>query len=199
MRESGKVKKCDSCGKWIDTGYPLCKECYFYEEKQEMPEKPRVSGIKTPLQNQTVQSEMSRVIGNRDLRDSIENSIANARKSVYILSPYIERSYLFSDLEKLIKQKGTVRVVFREAKYGTKYERAIDNLIAMKAHIKYKENLHAKLIIVDEKIAIISSANLLSGSLLNNEELGIITSNREQVKDALSFFRCVYDNAKSEK
>jgi len=61
--------------------------------------------------------------------------------------------------------------------------------------IKYKENLHAKLIIVDEKIAIISSANLLSGSLLNNEELGIITSNREQVKDALSFFRCVYDNA----
>lgn len=196
MRKTGKVRKCDSCGKWTDTGHPLCKECYYEEEKVKTREKTK--RVKTPASQsiQEIQEEVVQVVGNRDLRNAIEESIANAKESVCILSPYIEQfGYLFSDLETLIEQKGTVKVVFKEVGTLEKYAQAIENLVAMKAQVKREENLHAKLVIVDKKMAIISSANLLARSFLNNKELGVQTTNRDHVNDALSFFNQVYNRA----
>ncbi|MFW9993826.1 MAG: phosphatidylserine/phosphatidylglycerophosphate/cardiolipin synthase family protein [Candidatus Odinarchaeota archaeon] len=200
MKQSGKVKKCDSCLKWIDTGLPLCKKCW--KEEQDLREQAKRKGIekrkpraKSPTK-QPIVLDTVKVVGNRDLRNVIEKTIEDAEKSVYILSPYIEKfGHLFEDLENLIESKGSIKIVFNVAD-SYKNEQAVESLLEMKAQLKLDEDLHAKLVIVDEKIAIISSANLLARSFLNNKELGVYLTKPEQVKDAISYFNQVYEKAR---
>ena len=63
------------------------------------------------------------------------------------------------------------------------------------AEVRYNNDVHAKIIVMDSKTAIISSANLTRNGLRVNYEAGVKIMDHESVKMAEEFFYGVWDNS----
>ena len=71
----------------------------------------------------------------------------------------------------------------------------IDKLRALQelgAEIRYNNNLHAKMVFIDGKTAIISSANLTKRGLSVNYEAGSVIKDYDKVQEAVKFFDNVW-------
>lgn len=63
-----------------------------------------------------------------------------------------------------------------------------------RGEVRRNSKVHAKLLISDEKIALISSANLSSTGLYHNFECGVLTDEPSVIAEALSFFEEVWND-----
>jgi hypothetical protein len=127
----------------------------------------------------------------------IKENLENAKREVLVCSPWI--NYLLDEF-KNFKGGKNLRIIvkFKEEDIETGIT-DLDKLRVLKdlgAEIRYNDDLHAKMIIIDSNTAIISSANLTKRGLSVNYEAGIIMRNRTDVREAVEFFEGVWKESK---
>ncbi|MCK5109470.1 MAG: hypothetical protein KAR25_07240, partial [Methanosarcinales archaeon] len=71
--------------------------------------------------------------------------------------------------------------------------------IATNGNLRTNEILHARMIIVDDKEALISSADLTRDQLIDEFNAGIWVRDEETVKRATEFFDNIWDESKKKK
>ena len=127
----------------------------------------------------------------------IRNSLAEAKNEVLVCSPWI--TYLVNEF-KGFPQGVKLKIITNFRKEDVKRGITdIDKLRALQdlgAEIRYNNNLHAKIVFIDGKTAIISSANLTKRGLSVNYEAGAVIKDLEKVQEAVKFFNGVWKESK---
>lgn len=122
---------------------------------------------------------MGKFLETQQMVAELVNIIKKSKGEVFIVSPYIKVPPYFK--EKLIERnnKGfkTTIIYGKNEKLDPETDKFFKNL--SKVTLKYKENLHAKCYISDEKI-IIGSLNFYEYSITNNIELGILIDKSDE-------------------
>ncbi len=114
--------------------------------------------------------------------DTFESLLAEASKSVLICSPYIGRGPC-ERLAAILRRRGMLHIPFLlltdlsrdNMLSGSTDVGALAGLCALLPHleIRFLRNLHAKVYVVDERCAVVTSANLTDAGLCRNFEYGL--------------------------
>ena len=128
----------------------------------------------------------------------IRSCLADAEREVLVCSPWI--TYLtteFNNFNKKVNIKVITNWRDEDIKSGItdkdKLRVLHDNI---GADLRFNNKLHAKLMIIDSKVAIISSANLTRSGLHVNYEAGVIIKKKRDVLKAAEFFNDVWMRSK---
>lgn len=122
---------------------------------------------------------MAKYLRTSSISAELENLIRDARKELYIISPYLKLSdnvkELLNDKER---EKVDVRIVFGKQELAPAEMSYLEGLSYVRLY--FSKNLHAKCYLNEDKM-IISSMNLYEFSQQNNREMGILidTSNEQ--------------------
>lgn len=130
---------------------------------------------------------MAKYLRTSSISAELENLIRDARKELYIISPYLKLSdnvkELLNDKER---EKVEVRIVFGKQELAPAEMSYLEGLSYVRLY--FSKNLHAKCYLNEDKM-IISSMNLYEFSQQNNREMGILID-RSNEQD-----KTVYDDA----
>ena len=175
--------------------------------KTELEEKKELSDENTSLRKQVDSFEFlvttPDYMDTKTISDEFRISVKSAKKEIRIVSPWI--THLIPEIENIAPKGVKFKIITRidEKDIGT---RSFDEDIARrlirlgKGSIKKLNSLHAKMVIVDGKKAIISSANITRAGLgdddadIVNYEAGVMVQG-DYVKDAITFFDAMWDKA----
>lgn len=136
-----------------------------------------------------------------------------AQRRIWVTSPWIKSEavnlFLRDALPRVGSEELDIRIVYRVKEPKdleiTELE-ALKTLEGAGCQIRYSTRLHAKLILVDQRGAIVSSSNLTAsagysldlGSARRNEELGVLVQDEPEVLDDLERqFLAIWDAATS--
>ena len=126
----------------------------------------------------------------------IGTEISKTQSEILICSPWI--SYIPEELSNL-KQKENIKLKIITRLIRDDLEKGItdlDKFRALKngfgAETRYNNDLHAKIIIIDRSVAIISSANLTKRAFSVNYEAGICIRNKDDVDRIRKFFMGIW-------
>jgi len=133
----------------------------------------------------------------------ISRELSQAKEEVLICSPWI--TYIvdeLSDFKRGRSKKDTnIKIITRLMKEDV--EKGVTDLEKFRvlkedfgADIRYNNDLHAKIVIVDNSVAIISSANLTKKGLGVNYEAGACLRDEETVNKVIQFFDDVWKESK---
>jgi len=139
----------------------------------------------------------------KTISDEFRVSVKSAKKEIWIVSPWI--THLIPEIEEIAPKGVKFKIITRidEKDVGTPSfdENVARRLIRLGGgSIKRLNYLHAKMIIVDGKKAIISSANITRAGLgdddadIVNYEAGVVVQGK-YVEDAITFFNAMWDKA----
>ncbi len=136
----------------------------------------------------------------KQIHDKIIEMMNSAQHNIRIISLYVDMLY-----EKIIEVagQGTVSVqVLARPKAGVRGARSkiIKNVIdlikvATKGNIRENPTVHARMVIIDDTEALISSADFTRDQLYDEYNAGIWTKSPEVVKQAIAFFDNVWDES----
>jgi phosphatidylserine/phosphatidylglycerophosphate/cardiolipin synthase-like enzyme len=130
---------------------------------------------------------MAKYLRTSSISAELENLIRDARKVIYIISPYLKLSdqvrELLNDKER---EKVDVRIIFGKQELAPTEMSFLEDLKYVRLY--FSKNLHAKCYLNESKM-IIASMNLYEFSQQNNREMGILID-IENEED-----RKVYDDA----
>ena len=140
----------------------------------------------------------------KTISDEFRISVKSAKEEIRIVSPWI--THLIPEIENVAPKGVKFKIITRIDKndIGTSYfdENIARRLIRLgRGSIKMLNSLHAKMVIVDGKRAIISSANITRAGLgdddaeIVNYEAGVVVQGK-YVEDAITFFDAMWDKAK---
>ena len=182
MRDEGLVEKCNGCKKWyiVAKGCPRCK-----------------SGSRQPTQiKKKAMAEVS-FVADEAIAPLIKKMLSHAKEFVLIASPWMWGiDDIVQRLEQLKKKNVAIRILTRRSKetdkkhYGT-----VSKLYDIGCDIDFDDELHAKIVLVDDKELYIGSANLVATSLERNKEAGIHTINHNTALDAGDYLIDAFDKA----
>lgn len=115
---------------------------------------------------------MTKYLRTSSISAELENLIRDARKELYIISPYLKLSdqvrELLNDKER---EKVDVRIIFGKQELAPKEMAFLEDLKYVRLY--FSKNLHAKCYLNESKM-IITSMNLYEFSQQNNREMGIL-------------------------
>ncbi len=115
---------------------------------------------------------MAKYLRTSSITSELENLIRDARKELYIISPYLKLSdhikELLNDKER---EKVDVRIIFGKQELAPTEMSYLENLKYVRLY--FSKNLHAKCYLNETKM-IIASMNLYEFSQQNNREMGIL-------------------------
>ena len=126
----------------------------------------------------------------------IRNSLSKAKKEVLVCSPWI--TYLVEEFQGF-QGRVDLKVVtnFRKEDIENKITDP-DKLRVLRglgAEVRYNNDVHAKILVIDSRVAIISSANLTKKGLRVNYEAGVKINDHNSVGMAKEFFKGIWDNS----
>jgi len=134
----------------------------------------------------------------RTVYGEISRELSKAQQEVLICSPWI--THIVDELstlgKKVGKKKVNIKIITRLLKEDI--EKGVTDLDKFRvledfgAEIRYNNNLHAKMVIVDNSVAIISSANLTKKGLAVNYEAGVCLKDKNMVNKVARFFNDVW-------
>ncbi len=147
----------------------------------------------------------------QQIKEWLLNTINAVKKYIKICSFILTDKEVFKTIKKLIKEHNIVVFILTQidpSKINTDFltnqesaprsERIhlgiIGELFSMGGHIRAAENIHAKFLIVDGKVALLTSANITKPSLTLNNESGIIVRDKNDVKVMEYLFDTIYKN-----
>ena len=138
----------------------------------------------------------------KDIHLKIEDMLDSAETEIKILSPYM--NLMYEQIIGLAKNNSdlTIHLVTRNLNdtKGKIGRNALDLLKQVtKGEIRVNEILHARMIIVDDKEALISSADLTRDQLIDEFNAGIWVRDEETVKRATEFFDNIWEESKTKK
>lgn len=119
----------------------------------------------------------------------LENLINDSNERIILISPYLQLNERIKEL--LIDKnslKTDIRIIYGKNKLKAKESEWLSNLEYIRT--SFYKNLHAKCY-MNEKTCIISSLNLYEFSQVNNKEMGILLTK----KDDESAYKDTYDEA----
>ena len=125
---------------------------------------------------------MAKYLRTSSISAELENLIRDARKELYIISPYLKLSdqvrELLNDKER---EKVEVRIIFGKQELAPTEMSFLEDLKYVRLY--FSKNLHAKCYLNESKM-IIASMNLYEFSQVNNREMGILIDkeNKEDSK-----------------
>ena len=132
----------------------------------------------------------------------ISRELSKAKQEVLICSPWI--TYIVDELSNFKKKEGKkidIKIITRLIKEDI--DKGVTDLNKLKvlkdnfgAEIRYNNDLHAKMIIIDNSIAIISSANLTKKGLYVNYEAGVCLKDKNMIEKITLFFDDVWKESK---
>lgn len=133
----------------------------------------------------------------------ISRELSKAKKEILISSPWITHivdelsSFKKKDGQKKIDIKIITRLLKEDIEMGIT---DLDKFRVLKdtfgAEIRYNNDLHAKMVILDNSTAIISSANLTKKGLSVNYEAGICLKDVDTVNKVAKFFNEIWEESK---
>ncbi|NOZ58479.1 MAG: hypothetical protein GXO66_02720 [Euryarchaeota archaeon] len=150
--------------------------------------------------------------GESDIISKVEEFIRSAEREVAITSPWIFYVDWFTSNIKQLTDRGVrVRIItwpwYERRKVRDRWEYienrrqsfALERFLDMfpPGTVKLNENLHSKLVIVDEKKVIASSANLTQTGFWENYEAGIWIEDEEVARQAMEYFEKVWNSESS--
>lgn len=133
----------------------------------------------------------------RDTLTEIHARLSSGHVShLRIITPFLRRSAI----EKLIPRGlASIRLIsrfaLRDFLAGSSEIDALDCLLARPASVRGIQDLHAKVYIVDDRYALVTSANLTTGGLERNLELGVGGTDERLVSGAIAFFEHLWESA----
>lgn len=131
----------------------------------------------------------------RDWKTHLADSIASAESEIFISSPYITSpgaKFVTDKLPKRVRTHGGISFLTnlspQNVAQGATDPNALRMLGQAVAHFKlwHLPNLHAKVYVVDDKCALVTSGNLTAGGLKRNYEYGVRITDAATVKAVLS-------------
>lgn len=134
--------------------------------------------------------------GESTVYGEISRELSKAQKEILICSPWI--THIVEELSGFKKgDKINIKIITRLIKEDIdKGITDLDKLRVLKdkfgAEIRYNNGLHAKIVVIDNSIAIISSANLTKKGLSVNYEAGICLRDKNKVNEVTQFFNDVW-------
>ncbi|MBA3045666.1 MAG: phospholipase D family protein [Candidatus Thermoplasmatota archaeon] len=135
----------------------------------------------------------------RTVYGEISRHISSAEEEIIICSPWI--TYIMEELEQ-VKEKNNIkiRVLTRLTKEDVELGmtdinkfKALQNNFS--AEMRYNNSLHAKIVVVDKKVAIVSSANFTRTGLSVNYEAGVSIMDKQAVLQVIDFFENVWSDS----
>ena len=138
----------------------------------------------------------------KDIYLKIESMLDSAETEIKILSPYM--NLMYDHIIGLAKNNPdlTIKIVTRNLSdtKGKIGRNALDLLKKVtKGEIRENEILHARMIIVDDKEALISSADLTRDQLIDEFNAGVWVRDKETVKRATDFFDNIWEESEIKK
>lgn len=133
----------------------------------------------------------------------ISRELSKAQQEILISSPWI--THIIDELSSFKKKEGKkkidIKVITRLIKEDIeKGVTDLDKFRVLKdtfgAEIRYNNDLHAKMVVLDNSVAIISSANLTKKGLSVNYEAGICLRDKNMVNKVAQFFNDVWKESK---
>ena len=128
----------------------------------------------------------------------IRQNLSEAKIEVLVCSPWI--TYLvneFKEFPKGVCLKIITNFRREDVKRGITDVDKLRALQELGAEIRFNNDLHAKMVFIDAKTAIISSANLTKRGLSVNFEAGAVIKDSEKVKEAVKFFNTVWKESET--
>ena len=111
-----------------------------------------------------------------------ESLIEQARQEILVTSPYVKRCHISEALALMNKKGVSVKLVTRGIE-----SQQFGKELAKRVFINYDESIHAKLIVADRSVGIVSSLNFYAGSSAGQSwEAGIVTTNRTVVHSIIN-------------
>ncbi len=141
----------------------------------------------------------------KDIYIKIRDMLNSAETEIKILSPFID--VMYEDIVDLAKNNPdlSIKLVTRPSRdiKGMR-ERIAKNVLdllkmATRGNLRTNEILHARMIIVDGKEALISSADLTRDQLIDEFNAGIWVRDKETVKRATDFFDNIWKQSEKKK
>lgn len=129
--------------------------------------------------------------------DTFRQYLPETRESLLVCTPYVSKD--FFDMVRTLPNKATVKLLTRVPNAKERYMfdrtcRAIEsfiqiaNSLGLELSIMCKPNLHAKFIVVDERIVLSGSVNPTSSGMRDNDEILYVFGNSRDVKRHVEIF-----------
>jgi len=133
-----------------------------------------------------------------DLDDFTKQIIKMAEKTILVANPYLESCYLTDYLIDSATKQTEIRIVTRQPEAREKgFDRKVEchsKLRTKGITLRYDNQIHSKIITVDNKVAIASSMNFYSGSSGGaSKEAGIVSIDEKVVESATNYIRKLLD------
>jgi phosphatidylserine/phosphatidylglycerophosphate/cardiolipin synthase-like enzyme len=129
-----------------------------------------------------------------ELEELARDIIGKAQDEILVTSPYVDSCFLATALQRAVERRIKVKVVARRPidqktqKIDVSKAEYQANLRKEGVFIHYINQIHSKIIIIDRKIAIVSSMNLYSGSTGGATlEAGIVSFDKTVVDSATKY------------
>ena len=126
-----------------------------------------------------------------DLDDFTKQLIRMAKNNILIANPFVASCYLTDALIDSSQSSVKINIVTRrpKAKENNKAE-CHSKLRKMGIFLRYDNQIHSKIMVVDNKIAVVSSMNFYSGSSGGgSKEAGIVSIEEKAVESALKYIK----------
>jgi len=126
-----------------------------------------------------------------DLDDFTKQLIRMAKSSILIANPFIESCYLTDALINSAQSSTKIEIVTRYPKpKETKKAECHKKLKQANIHLRYDNQIHSKIIVVDNSIAVVSSMNFYSGSSGGaSKEAGMVSMDEQVVESAAKYIK----------
>lgn len=116
----------------------------------------------------------------KSLSQFSDSLIEHAKYDIFVTNPFVKRCFLSDTLMKMSEKGVSVYLLTRNVE-PQQYK---NELLAKGVKILYDESIHAKLIVVDQRIAIVSSMNFYAGSSAGASwEAGMATTDKNVVRE----------------
>ena len=151
--------------------------------------------------NQSLASKHFFIEGMR-LEELARDAIAKAKDEVLVTTPYLDNCFLVTALQEARNKRANVKIITRRpnSKDDKEYSKLECQGFLRKngISIHYDNTIHAKIIIIDQKIAIVSSMNIYSGSTGGGSiEAGIVTFENSVVESIGKYVASLLDKPES--
>jgi hypothetical protein len=133
-------------------------------------------------------------VAGMELEEFARDVIGKAEDEILVTSPYVDNCFLATALQRAVERRVKVKLVARRPldpktqKIDVPKAECHNNLRKEGLIIHYINQIHSKIIVVDRKVAVISSMNLYSGSTGGATlEAGIITFDNIVVGSTINY------------
>jgi hypothetical protein len=127
------------------------------------------------------------------LDDLTRHLIENVRTELLVVNPFIDKSNLVNTMKNRSQKGIIIKVLTKPPELKEKTE-FVDNLQEYKIDVSVNKSIHAKIMVFDRGVAIISSMNLFAFSLGGGSwEAGIATCSEDVVSEVLNGITLKFD------